>query len=51
MDDGEWKDDEFNGKGTMKFVDGDVYEGYWKDYNHNGKGVMKFSDGSVYEGV
>ena len=38
------------GKGTLKFNDGSVYEGEWKDDKMEGKGRFTFSDGKIYEG-
>ncbi|KAL7534495.1 hypothetical protein ACHAXR_005913 [Thalassiosira sp. AJA248-18] len=36
---GEWKDDEEHGKGTMAWTNGDVYEGKWKDGLRHGTGI------------
>lgn len=39
-----------NGKGTMKYSNGDIYQGEWENGRRNGKGIMKYSNGDVYEG-
>ena len=40
-----------HGKGTMKGIDGNVYEGEWKEGLMHGKGIYKWSDCiTVYEG-
>jgi hypothetical protein len=38
------------GKGTMKYKNGDFYEGDWKDDRRDGKGMMKYANGNVYHG-
>jgi hypothetical protein len=38
------------GKGTMKYFNGDVYEGGWIEDKKHGKGIMKYSNNDVYEG-
>ena len=39
-----------NGKGTMVYKNGDVYEGEFSDGKPNGKGKCSFKNGNVYEG-
>ena len=40
---GRWENDERNGKGTYRYVNGDVYEGEWKDNKRHGKGIYQCS--------
>lgn len=40
---GRWENDERNGKGTYRYVNGDVYEGEWKDNKRLGKGIYQCS--------
>ena len=48
---GDWKDDKMNGHGTMKYVNGDLYQGEWKDGNFNGHGTKTGTSGPCkYEG-
>ena len=39
-----------NGLGTLKSIDGGVYEGNWRDNQKHGLGTLKFPDGEIYEG-
>lgn len=39
-----------DGKGTMKYDNGDVYEGEWVDGMREGKGCMKYNNGDMYDG-
>jgi len=39
------------GKGIMRFSEGDVYEGQWKAGKMEGRGTYKMADGDVYEGL
>ena len=39
-----------NGKGILKFNNGDIYDGDWRDDEKNGKGIYQFSNGDSYEG-
>ena len=41
---------QFEGWGTYRFADGDVYEGEWKAGEREGRGTARFADGNVYEG-
>ena len=34
-----------NGKGEMKYANGDIYNGDWKNDEKNGKGEMKYANG------
>ena len=47
---GELKDYEANGQGTMTRADGDVYTGHWVNTVLHGKGTLKTGDGDLYEG-
>ena len=38
------------GKGIMKYYNGDEYEGEWLNDQKNGKGTMKYNDGLKYDG-
>ncbi|KAG1662138.1 Alsin [Nymphon striatum] len=38
---GEWKNGQLNGLGTVKYPNGDIYEGYFKDGMRDGHGVLK----------
>ena len=42
--DGEWKDGEFNGKGTCTYADGRLYVGQFKDNEFHGQGIYTRSD-------
>ena len=39
-----------NGKGTLKYANGDVYEGDFDEGVEHGKGTLKYANGDVYEG-
>ena len=39
-----------DGKGVMKFSNGDVYDGDWENGKMNGKGAMLYHDGTFYQG-
>ena len=39
-----------DGKGVMKFSNGDVYDGDWENGKMNGKGAMLYHDGVFYQG-
>ena len=39
-----------DGKGVMKFSNGDIYDGNWKNGKMNGKGAMLYHDGAFYQG-
>lgn len=47
---GQFKDDEFHGKGTYTWTNGDKYVGYFKNNNYNGEGAFTFADGHKYAG-
>lgn len=55
---GEWRNDEKNGKGkhsfnvigVLTYSNGDKYEGEFSANKKNGKGVMQSADGEKYEG-
>lgn len=46
---GQWKDDEFNGKGTHTWLD-EEYVGDWKKGKKDGYGTDVYKNGSKYEG-
>ena len=48
--DGEWVNDEINGKGKYTWPNGDFYEGDWNNGNAHGYGTMKSSNGNLYKG-
>ncbi len=48
--DGEWKEDERSGTGTMIWKDGNKYVGEWQDGYRSGKGTFYFSSGQKYVG-
>lgn len=47
---GEWKNGEFNGKGTVVFKNDDTYTGGFQDGSLHGHGVYKHSNGMVRDG-
>lgn len=47
---GQWKNNERNGRGKQLWKDGSVYEGYWKDNLAHGYGRLIHTDGDVYVG-
>jgi hypothetical protein len=48
--DGEWRDDQPNGQGTLTYLNGQKYVGQWKDDQRCGRGTETYGDGSRYEG-
>ena len=46
---GEWKDNVFHGKGTMKYNDGTIFEGDCENKKFI-KGKITFRDGTTYTG-
>ena len=47
---GEWKKNKPEGKGTMKYYNGNIYEGDWVNGLSDGYGIFTMSNGDVYEG-
>jgi hypothetical protein len=47
---GDWKRDLCNGKGVMRFTNGDIYDGWWKDDQIHGHGIYKWENGNIYDG-
>ena len=47
---GNWINGNANGKGVLKFKNGDVYDGEFKDNNIYGKGKFTKKNGDVYKG-
>ena len=47
---GEFKDGNFNGQGTLRWVTGENYVGEFKDGNLNGQGTLRWVSGENYVG-
>ena len=47
---GEWKDDQIQGKGVARYPTGQIFEGSFEQGVPDGEGTMTFSDGTKYEG-
>ena len=48
---GEFRNDKFNGKGKIEFLnDESMYEGQFEDNEIEGKGIYKWKNGDMYEG-
>jgi hypothetical protein len=47
---GEFKNDEMNGKGVYVWWDGKTYNGDWKKGKMHGKGEFWWPDGSIFRG-
>jgi len=47
---GEWKEGDRDGKGTLTLNDGSFYEGEWKDNFMQGQGTKTWPNGQKYEG-
>ena len=48
---GEWYNDQHNGKGLLRLADGNRYEGSWENGMKNGPGKFLYLDkGQVYSG-
>ena len=47
---GEFKDDEADGQGTLTWSKGDKFVGEFKDGKRDGKGTYTFASGTSYEG-
>ena len=47
---GEWQNDNRQGKGRMIYTDEGIFEGEWQNDEPQGRGKMIYADGSVYEG-
>jgi hypothetical protein len=45
---GNWKNDEFHGFGTLTQPDGEISSGNWKEGKLHGLGKIQFADGYVY---
>jgi hypothetical protein len=39
-----------HGKGTFRYLNGDVYNGEWNEGKKNGRGTLIWADGDVYDG-
>ena len=47
----EWKNDKFDGKGTLLYPDKKwVYVGQFKEQQKHGKGTMTYPDGRIEKG-
>jgi hypothetical protein len=47
---GNFIENDFNGKGTCTYSNGETYEGEWKDGVFSGKGTLSYPNGEKYEG-
>lgn len=47
---GQWLNEEYNGRGQLRFAEGSIYHGYFKDGKMHGHGRMIHSEGMVYVG-
>ncbi len=47
---GYFKQGKLHGKGTYRWISGNVYDGDWQNGKRNGKGSLKFNDGAKYVG-
>lgn len=43
---GNYKENEYDGKGTMYYPDGRIYEGMWKKGKQDGEGTLFNEDGT-----
>ena len=50
MYEGEFKDGNQNGQGTLTWTNGDMYEGEFKDGKYDGQGTYTWPDGRKYVG-
>ena len=48
---GDWKFNQKNGSGNMKYENGDIYKGEWKNNDKNGKGIYYYNNGFEYEAI
>ena len=48
---GNYENDERNGKGEMFWMDGSYYKGDWVNGVQHGRGTMTFADGVVKRGL
>lgn len=47
---GEFKEDQANGRGKMVYPDDSEYNGQIKNWLKNGEGLLKYSNGDMYTG-
>ena len=47
---GDFKNNEINGRGIFQWKNGDMYEGEMTDGKMNGHGIYKYANGQIYEG-
>ena len=47
---GEFKNDQFDGKGKLKIAEGRVFSGIFKEGQSPSFGTISYKDGSVYTG-
>lgn len=45
---GQWKDGEFHGSGTLKLKNGYVYTGHFADGKYDGRGTYTFAEDGCY---
>ena len=48
--DGDWKEDQKDGKGEIEYKDGTKYQGDFKNNKFSGKGEIQWKDGTYYKG-
>lgn len=48
--DGEWKDNNYHGSGTLTYANGDKYVGSFAFGNPNGKGTKFYANGKIENG-
>lgn len=48
---GEFKNDEFHGKGKLIFPDGSFYEGDWANGVKEGEGLIHLANGKIIKGT
>ncbi len=48
---GEFAKNVYNGKGKIKFANGEIHEGHWLDDKRNGNGKVIYPNGEIYDSV
>lgn len=48
--DGEWSQDQFDGRGVFTFANGAEYDGQWRAGQYHGQGRLTWPDKSSYDG-
>ena len=49
-DEGEFKENLYEGRGTFRYLNGNVYEGEYRAGWKEGRGAYRYKTGEVYEG-